>query len=260
MSVQSGADPDYPFPLDNIAPTPVPDIELTPDRVDVTSTLYAHSVALGLLPDRVDVTSTLYAPAVALGLSPSTVEVTAITYPVQLVFQLTPARVDVTVSVFAPTVDVGTPLTDIVLTPFIIISRVLLFPAMQNIKVQRLRFEIWQGQDFAVTIPIHDISGLAVDLTNYAGEGSLRADYKDSGSPLLGTFEIQLVPNAWMDSAGTPGWNAEVRLDRTQTSELKATNLPTLQGRVDLWVDNDLNRQPFCFGAAVIRLVVTEDS
>lgn len=130
---------------------------------------------------------------------------------------------------------------------------------MATIKVQRARLQIWQGQDFLATFQVTDDDGLAVDLTNYNGEGQLRLQPKDSAATVLGTFDVALVYGGWTDEAGTLGWSAEVRMDRAQTAALTATAVPSLFAVADLWVDNGVNRQPFCMAGAVIRQAVTED-
>lgn len=130
---------------------------------------------------------------------------------------------------------------------------------MATIKVQRARFEIWQGQDFLATLRVTDEDGKAVDLTSYDAEGQLRLKPKDSEPSVLGTFDVALVYGGWTDSAGVLGWTAEARMDREQTAALTATAVATLFAVADLWVDNGVNRQPFCMAGVVIRQAVTED-
>jgi hypothetical protein len=128
-----------------------------------------------------------------------------------------------------------------------------------TIKVQRARFEIWQGEDFAATVRVEDEDGFAVDLTYHGGEAQLRADVKDAPAPVLATAAVELVPNQWVDAAGTPGWNAVVRIDRTQTSPLSASNMPDGNGRIDGWVDDGVERKPFVVAFVRLALATTED-
>lgn len=131
---------------------------------------------------------------------------------------------------------------------------------MGTIATVRARFPIQQNEDFQKSIHVADLDGLAIDVSAYDGEAQLRAGFKDDAPTALGTFEVTLVPGAWVDALGNLGFDAVMQLDRVQTAALTLGQMPPGgDGRVDGFLDNGIERKCFVIGPAILIQSVTPD-
>lgn len=127
-----------------------------------------------------------------------------------------------------------------------------------RLKLQRDRWEVWQGQDFFIDVVISDDADKAVSCVGFFGECQIRSKAKEEAA-LLATATVVLLSSAWTDSLGNPGWSARVTIPRDQTQLLTKAALPDLQALADVWIDNGLERQPVGKFGISVRQAVSED-